>query len=109
MLAEAGLNGNTVRLFHISTDSTVTEHDRIRRNNDGSVTISISSASRYVLSESTPQTTGGGGAETERPPHNVPQTGVNRNLVLPTLLLIFGFVCILSAEVYRRRIKKITK
>jgi hypothetical protein len=57
MLAEAGLNGNNVRLFHISTAGVVTEHERIRRNSDGSITISISHASRYVLAEDTPITT----------------------------------------------------
>jgi len=54
MFADAGLNGNNARLFHISTDGTVTENDRVKRNSDGSAIISISHASVYILSEEEP-------------------------------------------------------
>jgi len=53
-LAEAGLNGENVRLFHISADGTVTEQGSVRLNDDGSVTISISHASQYLLAEIAP-------------------------------------------------------
>ena len=53
-LANAGLDGNTVRLFHISTDSVVTEAGTVRQNADGSVTLSISHASVYHLAEEAP-------------------------------------------------------
>jgi len=105
-LAEAGLNGQNVRLFYIATDGTVTELDRIRRNADGSVTISINRASRYVLSETAPQTVTN---ETTRPPHNVPQTGVDRSILLPIIALSLGILFIVGAEFYRRRLKKTAK
>ena len=41
-----------------------------------------------------------------RPPHNVPQTGVNRNILLPVVFLSLGFLCILGAQIYRRNTKK---
>jgi hypothetical protein len=53
-LAEAGLNANDVRLFHISTDGVVTEAGTVRQNADGSVTLSISHASVYHLAEEAP-------------------------------------------------------
>jgi hypothetical protein len=105
MLAEAGLNVNNVRLFHISTDGTVTEHDGIVRNVDGSVTISISHASRWLLSVTAPQIIRATERETERPPHNVPQTGVDRRVLLPIIALTLGIICIVGAEFYRRQSK----
>jgi hypothetical protein len=54
-LAEAGLNADTVRLFHVDDDGSVTEEGRIiSRNADGSVTIGITHASYYVMSAERP-------------------------------------------------------
>jgi len=118
MLAEAGLNGNNVRLYYVSTDGTVTEMDRIKRNSDGSVTISISHASQYVLSEVAPQGTGGGGnipqtgGGGDKPQTggggDIPQTGDNRSIVLPITILTLGVVCIIVTELYRRKLKRVT-
>ena len=52
-LQEAGLRGNSARLWHIK-DGVVTEEGKITRNQDGSVTIGISRASYYVLSRNHP-------------------------------------------------------
>jgi hypothetical protein len=53
-IAEAGLNGNNVKLFYIDGDGKVTEYDKIRLNPDGSITVTISHSSLYVLSERRP-------------------------------------------------------
>ncbi|MDR2558288.1 MAG: hypothetical protein LBC86_01900 [Oscillospiraceae bacterium] len=53
-LEEAGLNGNSARLWHIDDDGKVVEDGRVTRNNDGSVTIGITRASYYVMSEDEP-------------------------------------------------------
>jgi len=45
----------------------------------------------------------------ERPPHNVPQTGINRNILLPFAFLSFGLLCIFSAQLYRRKYKRTEK
>jgi hypothetical protein len=49
-LAEAGLNGNNVRIFHVS-DNVITDMGRVRLNADGSITAAISGASHYILSD----------------------------------------------------------
>jgi hypothetical protein len=54
-LADSGLRGDNVRLFYIGDDGSVTEMGRVRRNADGSITILIDSASRYVLAEVAPR------------------------------------------------------
>ena len=100
-LKEAGLNGENVRLFYVSSAGVVTELDRIRRNADGSVTISISRASQYVLSDTAPQ----GG----RPSGNVPQTGDNNNIILPLIVLVLSIFCIIGMIFYRGQLKKIMK
>jgi len=94
-LAEAGLNGNNVRLFHISTGGVVTEHNRLRRNDDGSVTISISSASRYVLSEVAPE----GFASTSPPTSGLPETGIENNRTLWSTLLALAIMCIIGTVI----------
>jgi len=53
-LAEAGLDANNVQLFYINTEGVVTEAGIIKLNDDGSVTITISHASLYLLSEEEP-------------------------------------------------------
>ena len=45
----------------------------------------------------------------ERPPHNVPQTGVDRNILLPVVFLSFGLLCIFGAQLYRRKSKRTGK
>jgi hypothetical protein len=54
-LEEAGLNPNRLRLFHVDNDGEVVEEGRVTRNADGSVTISITRASKWVLSETAPE------------------------------------------------------
>jgi hypothetical protein len=54
-LAEAGLNGNNARLYHISGDGVVTDMGRVTRYTDGSISVTISSASQFVLAESAPE------------------------------------------------------
>jgi hypothetical protein len=54
-LRELGLRGDNVRLFYVGDDGSVQEMGRIRRNADGSITILIDSASRYVLAERAPR------------------------------------------------------
>jgi len=41
-----------------------------------------------------------------RPPHGVPQTGVDRNLIIPIIALTLGVLFITGAEIYRRRLRK---
>lgn len=53
-LSEAGLNGNSAKLFHIDENGKAIEDGRFTRNADGSVTIAINHASYYVLSEEKP-------------------------------------------------------
>ena len=51
-LLEAGVDINNARLFHISVDGVITEKpDYFVINDDGSITITISHASGYVLTE----------------------------------------------------------
>jgi len=49
-LADAGIRGNNIRLFHIDHDGTVTDMGRVRLLSDGSIEFTISHASYYVLS-----------------------------------------------------------
>jgi hypothetical protein len=56
-LAEAGLNGNNVRLWYVDYLGFVTDMGRVRLNADGSVEFTISNASFYVLSEDAPEGT----------------------------------------------------
>ena len=53
-LADAGLDASNIRLFHINIEGVVTEAGIVRLNDDGSVTITISHASLYLLSEEEP-------------------------------------------------------
>ena|GEM_PF-6894364 len=53
-LAEAGIDISNAQLYHITTDGVITEKDYMKVNADGSVTISVSYASRYVITEETP-------------------------------------------------------
>jgi hypothetical protein len=53
-LAAAGINGNNVKLWYVDHYGVVTDSDKLRRNADGSVEFTISSASYYVLSEDAP-------------------------------------------------------
>jgi hypothetical protein len=46
-----GLPANGIRLFHIDEDGKVSTKGRSDRNSDGSMTITIDSASRYVIRE----------------------------------------------------------
>ena len=102
MLADAGLTSDNVRLFHVSSNGSVIELDNVIRNNDGSVTVIITHASWYVLSNTAPQ-----GIIPHRAPQNrAPQTGDNRNIILPVAVLALGVMCIVGAEIYRRRLKK---
>jgi hypothetical protein len=57
-LAQAGLNGNNVKLFYVDDNNNVTEKGKIKRNADGSVEITLDHASYYVLSDETPIKTG---------------------------------------------------
>jgi hypothetical protein len=50
-LDDAGLNGDNISLFYIDKNSNVTDYGKIKRNRDGSVTVTISHASSYMLSE----------------------------------------------------------
>jgi len=52
-LSEAGLNGDNVRLYYVDADGNITERGRVKRNADGSVTITIDGASFYFLAEAT--------------------------------------------------------
>jgi hypothetical protein len=54
-LAGAGLNSDNVRLFHVDDNGVVTEEGRVVRNADGSVTIGITHASYWVLSDEIPE------------------------------------------------------
>jgi hypothetical protein len=53
-LANAGINGNNIRLYHANHNGAVTEKERLRLNSDGSVNFTIGHASFYILSEETP-------------------------------------------------------
>jgi hypothetical protein len=53
-LAEAGLMNVNVRLFHVSEFDEVTDYGPLAKNDDGSVTITISHASRWILADDTP-------------------------------------------------------
>jgi hypothetical protein len=53
-LAEQGIKGNNISLFHVDYDGKVTDMGRVRLNNDGSVNFTISHASFYILSEESP-------------------------------------------------------
>jgi hypothetical protein len=80
-LAAAGLNRNRLRLFHIDDDGNVLEEGRIvSRNTDGSVTIAISRASYYVMSERAPTVCHGCGVLLDEhcectPPYNPCECG----------------------------------
>jgi hypothetical protein len=50
-LSEAGLSADNARLFHVDENGKVTVGGSINRNADGSVTITISHASHYILQE----------------------------------------------------------
>jgi len=54
-LAEAGINGNNVRLWYICDRGTVTDTGRVKLNADGSIEFTMDSASFYVLSEEKPE------------------------------------------------------
>jgi hypothetical protein len=99
-LAAAGLNGNTVGLFHISSAGVITNraNQQLRRNTDGSVTLSLSSASRYVLSSTPPIRTGG-----------APQMGDERTLTLAIIAIAFGFIGISGWVMYIARTKRTLK
>jgi hypothetical protein len=53
-LAEAGINGNNVKLWHVDYNGNVTDTGRVKLNADGGIDFTISSASFYVLSEVVP-------------------------------------------------------
>jgi uncharacterized repeat protein (TIGR02543 family) len=53
-LAEAGINGNNVKLWHVDYNGKVTDTGKIKLNADGGIEFTISSASFYVLSETAP-------------------------------------------------------
>jgi len=57
-LAEKGLNGNNVKLFYIDYEGKVTDMGKVKLNLDGSVSIAISHASRYILCEEEPVPSG---------------------------------------------------
>gem|GEM_PF-6083485 len=50
-LLEAGINGNNVRLYHVTRDGVITEMGRARVLDDGSIEFVVDRASYYVLSE----------------------------------------------------------
>jgi len=51
MLADAGLNGDNLNLFYVDSNGNVMRKGKIKRNINGSVTITIDSASSYILTE----------------------------------------------------------
>jgi hypothetical protein len=53
-LAEKGIDGNNVKLFHVDYDGNITDLGRLRLNADGSVEFTISHASYYILAEEAP-------------------------------------------------------
>jgi len=53
-LSYAGITGEHIRLYHISSGNVVTDLGPVTLNWDGSVTITISHASRYILADDTP-------------------------------------------------------
>jgi hypothetical protein len=53
-IADASINISNAQLYHITTDGVVTEKDYMNVNTDGSVTISINYASRYIITEDSP-------------------------------------------------------
>jgi hypothetical protein len=99
-LAAAGLNGNTVGLFHISSAGVITNraNQQLRRNSDGSVTLSLSSASRYVLSSTPPIRTGG-----------APQMGDERTLIFSIIAIALGSIGIIGWTIYVSKIKRTSK
>jgi hypothetical protein len=60
-LAEAGINGENVRLFHVDYDGNVTDKGQATVNDDGSITFVLDRASFYVLSEEKPEVLQRGG------------------------------------------------
>jgi hypothetical protein len=51
MLSESNLNGQNIGVWHVDANGVPTFKARERRNSDGSVSFSISSASHYVLAD----------------------------------------------------------
>jgi len=93
-LAAAGLGSGNLNLFYVRADGTVVNYGAIQRLSDGSAIVSISHASQYYLS-SPPQVLSG----------RSPQTGDERTLILPLLMIVFGFIGIGSWVLYNKRIK----
>ena len=53
-LKESGVNGNNISLFYVDDNGKVTDMGKVKLNADGSVEITVSHASYYVLSEESP-------------------------------------------------------
>jgi|GEM_PF-1975126 len=115
-LHAAGLRGNNFRLFHIRADGSRTELNRVQRNADGSVTISMSRASVYVLSEVAPTDVGDTDTWYAAPyvaavapapvAHDVPQTGITGRMILPLVLGLLGFALVAGTIGHRIYVRK---
>ncbi|MCL1866812.1 MAG: chitobiase/beta-hexosaminidase C-terminal domain-containing protein, partial [Oscillospiraceae bacterium] len=57
-LKDSGINGNNVKLFYVDGTGKVTDNGKLTLNSDGSVDVTISHASFYVLSEEEPISAG---------------------------------------------------
>ncbi|MCL2629019.1 MAG: hypothetical protein FWD44_10065 [Oscillospiraceae bacterium] len=95
-IAAAGLKANEIKLYYINSNGQVrSDIGEITLNSNGSVTVKIKQASRYVLAnESTPPTS------------RSPQTGDEGTVIFSITLISLGVICIAGAEVYRRKCKK---
>jgi hypothetical protein len=81
-LANAGINGNNIGLWHVDYAANITDRGRVRRNADNSVNFTIDHASFYVLSAEAPINENGG-TTSQTPTDTNPATGV-----------VFGFTAV---------------
>ncbi|MCL2020365.1 MAG: hypothetical protein FWG70_11525 [Oscillospiraceae bacterium] len=54
-LKQKGVNGNNVKLFHVDHEGRITDLGKLRLNADGSIEITISHASYYIIAENPPE------------------------------------------------------
>jgi hypothetical protein len=98
-LAEAGLGTGTLNLFYISSAGAVSNLGVVQRQSDGSVIVSISSASEYYLwSPPAPVAIPDG-----------PQMGDEVTLIFSIIAIALGSIGIIGWTIYVSKTKKATK
>jgi len=97
-LVAAGIGSGNLNLYYISAGGTVTNLGAVQRQSDGSVIISISSASQYYL-WSPPSVL----------PGRSPQTGDEISLAISIIMLSLGTLGIIGWTVYFVKLKRAAK